>query len=178
MDGGRYAVSRHEQRRRRNARLFRAVRRRASDITTATAGAAPIDRLRWNLIAHAGILQDVSPLPTRATVTVLQVLPEVVGAVKLFRLIAFSKFMLCSEMLNAGVPLSRDGEFFSAVAAYVCKIGSVSRRMECRLIITRQRCARPRVFPQVERVLVPFRFILVFESVVAVLAAILLFHLM
>jgi hypothetical protein len=172
MEG--YAVSEHDERRRRNAELFRAFRRWRSDIASVAACAV---RLRWNLVAHAGSLEDVSPFPARATVTMLKMLPEVVGAIKLFRLIAFPKFMLRGEMINAGLPIGRNGKLFSAVTAYVGKIGPVRRWVKCRLVITRQRCARPRVFPQVKRVLVPLGFILVFEPVVAVLAAILLFHL-
>jgi hypothetical protein len=172
MEG--YAVSEHDERRRRNAGLIRAFRGRGSEIAAVAACAV---RLRWNLVAHAGILEDVSPFATRATVTMLEMLSEVVGAIKLFRLIAFPKLMLRGEMINADLPLGRNGKFFSAVAADVGKIGPVRRWVKCRFVITRQRCARPRVFPQVKRVLVPLGFVLVFEPVVAVLAAILLFHL-
>lgn len=57
--------------------------------------------------------------------TVFQVLPEVVGTIKLFGLVAFAKLVFLGEVFNAESPLGRQWELFSAVTAYVGKVGLV-----------------------------------------------------
>jgi hypothetical protein len=89
------------------------------------AGASPVDGLRRSLIAHARVLEDISPLSARATVAVLEVLPEVVGTIELFGLVAFAELVFLGEMLDAERPLGGQRELLPAVAAYVGEVGAM-----------------------------------------------------
>jgi len=89
------------------------------------ASASPVDGLRGGLVAHARVLEDVSPFSARATVAVLEVLPEVVGAIELFGLVAFAELVFLGEMLDAVPPLGGQRELFPAVAAYVGEVGAM-----------------------------------------------------
>lgn len=61
---------------------------------------------RWRqLIPHARVFEDICPLAARTTMAMLQVLPKVVGAIKLLALIAFAELMLCGEMVDAHGPV-------------------------------------------------------------------------
>jgi len=75
--------------------------------------------LRSNLFSHAGLLEVVAPPPAQATVAVPDVLPEVVGAVELLRLVAVAELVALGEMLDAALPLRGKRELFPAVAAFV-----------------------------------------------------------
>lgn len=105
----------------------------------------------------------------------LQVLPEVVRAIKLLGLITLAKLVLGSQMVNACIPECRNRKFLPTVAAKIGRIRPVWRLVECRLVIPRERCTRPRVLTQMKRVLMALGLVFVLEPVVAVLAAVLLF---
>lgn len=55
--------------------------------------------------------------------TVLQMLSKMIGTEKLFCLVALTEFVHVIEMVCAGFPDGRVGEFLAAVAADVC-VGS------------------------------------------------------
>ena len=134
-------------------------------------------------------------LATLAAVTVFQMLPEVVGAVELLALIALAKFVGVFEMMLPFVPVDwLSGEFFAAVAAeiggdeavvswglvlliggWMGHSGEVWRDEECFGVIIRYHATRPRIRSAVDRILMSFGLVLVFEFVVAVLAFVLFF---
>lgn len=105
-------------------------------------------------------------------------LPKVICPVELLGLIAFSKLVLPGQMFNSLLPLRRHWKFFPTITAYFTSRrmlrGSVER---CRIIAWECR-ARPRVFPQMEWILVPFCFVFILKPIVAILATVLLLHFM
>lgn len=102
-------------------------------------------------------------LATLAAVTVFQMLPEVVGAVKLLALIALAEFVGVFEVMLPFVPVDRlSGELLAAVAAEIrgdeavvsrglilligCRMGhsgEVRRNEECFGVIIRYHATRP-----------------------------------
>lgn len=80
-----------------------------------------ISRLWWLLLFHASIFENVGPLATRPSMTMLQVLTEVVGAEEFLRIVTFPEFVHCRQVLEATVPIwSREiGEFLTAIPACV-----------------------------------------------------------
>lgn len=107
-----------------------------------------------------------------------QVLPEMVGPVEFLRRVTLAKLVHVGEMFNAAIPvgLRMVQEFFSAIATRIRRCaGRIdgSRWTECRLVISKG-STRPRMSPQVERVLMTLRLVLVLETVVAEIARVLL----
>jgi hypothetical protein len=107
---------------------------------------------------------------------VLQMLSKVIGAEKLLGLIAFSELVHVIQMLAAGVPVGRQGEFFTAISADIGHARMSRRGVESRLDACKRR-ARPRMTSQVERVLVSLGLVLVFEAIGTELASVLLLEL-
>lgn len=70
-------------------------------------------------------------------------------------------------------PCSAPHELIAAIATGVCVVGRGWRGVEC-IYVTRERGAGPRMTAQVERVLVPLRFVFVLEAVLAICAFVLL----
>jgi hypothetical protein len=96
---------------------------------------------------------------------VLQMLSEVVCAEEFLGLVQ----MLCSD-----VPVGRVGELLATESADVGR-GWTSRRRVKRSLYASERSTRPRVSPQVQRILVAFSLVLVLEPIRAILANVLLF---
>jgi hypothetical protein len=96
--------------------------------------------------------------------TVFQMLSEVIGAEELLGLIAFPEFVPDIQVLRTSIPVRRIGEFVATIATDIVRCtacrGSVKGRTH-----TRESGTRPRMEAQMEGVLVPFRLILVFESI-------------
>jgi hypothetical protein len=67
--------------------------------------------LRQWLIFHASIFQHIGPLSTCSSMTVLKMLPEVIGAEELFRVVALPKFMRLHQMLNSCFSITFQGCF-------------------------------------------------------------------
>jgi hypothetical protein len=84
----------------------------------------PIERLRQRLIFHASGFQHISPLPTRTSMTVLEVLSKVIRAEELLGLVALAKFMHLAEMFGSSLPICRSGELFTAIATDIssCRV--------------------------------------------------------
>lgn len=100
---------------------------------------------------------------------VLEMLSEMIRAVKLLRLVAFTELVHVVEVLGADVPLWRVWKLETAVAAGVGTIGgAVEGGFD-----TGERSAGPGVFAEMERVLVAFGFVFVLEAVRAVAAHVL-----
>ena len=106
---------------------------------------------------------------------VLKMLAEVVGAEELFRLIALAEFMLLTQMLGSDVPVWRIREFLAAVSAHIVSRRVDVRRVECGRNPTKC-CARPRMLPQMQRILMTLGFVFIFESVWTVSTLVLLLH--
>lgn len=131
--------------------------------------------LRYRLVLHASVLKHVGPLAAGARVAVFQVLAKMVCAEELLRLIALAEFVHVVQMLGAHLPAWRVGELLATVAAHVRTTaghGLVKGGFRAG-----EGCARPGMQTQVEGVLVAFGFVLVFEPVRAVSAAILFLRL-
>lgn len=144
-----------------------------------------MDGLRQRLIPHACILELIRPFATGASVAVLQVLTEVVGAVELLVHIALAEFVDDVEVLDAFIPVRRIVELVSAIAAGVCgswrwilpvgsdghhggRWGGVEDHVEAG-----QGSAGPRVSTKMQRVLMALHLVLVLETVRAVHALVL-----
>lgn len=54
---------------------------------------------------HTGVLQNIGPLATRPSMTVFQMLPEMVRPEELLHVIALAEFVLRGQMLKPLVPL-------------------------------------------------------------------------
>lgn len=85
--------------------------------------ATPIQRLRWLLFLHTGILQNIRPFPTGTSMAVLKMLAEVVGAEEFLSVIAFAEFVYCCQMVEPAVPigLGEIGKFFAAITTRVVR---------------------------------------------------------
>lgn len=125
------------------------------------------------LIFHTCILKHVRPFATRPRVTMLQVLSKMVGSEEFLGQIAFAEFVLVIEVLRAHVPFGWIRELFSTESADVSRV--LRRRGVKRGLNARKCRARPRMFSEMQRVLVPLRLILVLETIGTILARILLF---
>jgi hypothetical protein len=93
----------------------------------------------------------------------LQMLPKMVGAEELLRLVALSEFVYVVQVLGADIPLWWIGELLATVAT---EIGA-SRRLrgvESGLYACENR-ATPTMPTQMEGILVSFGFILVLEAI-------------
>lgn len=140
------------------------------------------------LVFDARLLQTGRPLATGPAVTMFQVLAEVVGAVELLGLVAFAVFVHLVQVLRAFIPVGWVvGKLFTAVPA---QIKGRLRRLRLAHVVGRwkhvggeeeggivaggQGGTGPRVTAQVQGVLMPFGFILVLESIVAILTSVLL----
>lgn len=88
---------------------------------TTRARANLIPRLRGLLLLHTSILQNVGPLAARPSMTMLQMLPEVIRTEELLRIIALAEFMHGSQVLKTTVPVGawEVGELFTAVPACI-----------------------------------------------------------
>lgn len=102
---------------------------------------------------------------------VLEVLTEVIGAEELLGLVAFAKFVNMVEMLSARFPARWVGELFTAVATNVRAVASHGGVKGG--FWPGERGAGPGMTTQMKGVLVAFGFVLVFEAVRTVSAAIL-----
>ena len=148
------------------------------------------------LILHTRCLEHVCPLATRSPVAVFQVLSEVVCTIEFFTLVAFAELVDLGEVLAAGHPVGLRvvGELFATVSTNIdgCistllrrwHVASVRMRWHRRAWIegssetSFQSGTGPRVTAKMERILMSFGFVLVLESIVAVLAEVLLLRLM
>ena len=125
-----------------------------------------------------------------------QVLSKVVRTIEFFALVTFPKLVDLGEVLAARDPvrLGIVGEFIAAVAANIDScVSTLLRWWNVASVCTRwygsawikgsseasfQSGTRPRVATKVERVLMSLGFVLVLESIVTVLAEVLLLGLM
>lgn len=73
-------------------------------------------RLWWGLIFHASLFQLVCPLPTSTSVTMLQMLSEVICSEKLLCLIAFAKLVSLVQVVDPILPLGWIHELFTAIS--------------------------------------------------------------
>jgi hypothetical protein len=103
----------------------------------------------------------------------LQMLPEMIGAEELFRLVAFAEFVHVIEMFWSRFPISRIREFFTTVTTDIGCSGAGRWRMKSSMD-TRKGRTRPRMSAEMQRVLMAFCFVLVFETIWTVLANVLL----
>lgn len=114
----------------------------------------PVPRLRRILVHEARILEHVCPFTAGSRVAMLQVLAEVIGAIKLLGRVAFPKFMHLLQVSNTFVPVlvgralgkytTTEGtrargnacasKLVSAVAADVSLSGTVGRLMKSSVI--------------------------------------------
>jgi hypothetical protein len=126
----------------------------------------------WWLILHTSILEHVRPFPTRAGMAMFQVLSKMICAEELLGMIAFAKFVHVIQMLGPHLPIRGKWELLPAITAYIgCTrmgLGGVEGRL-----YTCKRSARPRMTPEMERILVPFGLVLILETIRAELASVL-----
>lgn len=104
---------------------------------------------------------------------VFQVLSKVIGAEELLGVVAFAEFVHVIQVFGAYLPIRRHWKLFTAITAYIGYAQMGLRGVECRVRAC-ECSARPRVTPEMERILVPFCFVLVLEPVRAKLASVLL----
>lgn len=107
---------------------------------------------------------------------VLQMLSKMVGAKEFFSLVTLSKLVHVVQVFSPSVPVGRQWEFFAAVPANVGHARVRWGRMESGMD-TSKRGARPRMTSQMQRVLVSFGLVFVFEAIWAELACVLLLQL-
>lgn len=72
-------------------------------------------------ISDTSILKRIGPLSTCTAVAVFEMLTEMIGAVELLRLVAFTEFVFGAEMPATVLPIRGRvvGELFAAVAAHI-----------------------------------------------------------
>lgn len=80
--------------------------------------------LWWWLVTHTRVLQQVGPLAAGASVTVFQMLPEVVSTEELLGLVTFAKLVNMIEMLRPHVPVGGVREFIATISANVSSRGT------------------------------------------------------
>jgi hypothetical protein len=75
------------------------------------------------LFLHASAFQYIGPFPAGPSVAVLQVLPEVVGAVELLRIVALAELVHARQVLEPPIPvyLGVIWEVFAAVPAHIVR---------------------------------------------------------
>lgn len=123
-------------------------------------------------------------------------LPKVIGAIELLALVALAELMNVCQVFASCQPvgLRKIGKLFATIPTHVergdragrvlrlnmaaCVGRSCRARVEGGFKVAFERCARPGVTAKVQRILVPLRFVLIFEPVVAVLTNVLFFGLM
>ena len=105
----------------------------------------------------------------------LQMLAEVVGAEKLFGLIALAKLMLLTQMLGSHIPVWWIRKFLATVSAHIARRRMDVRGVECGRNPTKG-CARPRMLAQMQRVLMTLGLVFIFESIWTVSTLVLLLH--
>ena len=128
---------------------------------------------RW-LVPHTRIFQHVGPLSTCTSVTVLQMLSKMICTEKLLGLIAFAKFVRVVQMLCSSVPVRRIEKLLATESAQV-GCGWTGRIRVERSLNASERSTRPRMSPQMQRILMALRLIFVLEPIRAILANVLLF---
>ena len=110
-----------------------------------------------------------------------QVLPKVIGAEELLRLVALAEFVDVIEVFPSSVPVSGIGEFLSTVPAEVYsrlyKAGRVVRWMK-RGLDSSQSGARPAMPSEMQGVLMSLCLIFVLKTVRTVLTDVLLLEFM
>lgn len=129
---------------------------------------------RW-FVPHAYAFQCICPLAARPCMAVLEMLSEVICSVEPFALVALSKLVYMANVISSRRPISRVGEFVATEPANISAASVGSTRVK-RAFDACQCGARPRVAPQMKRVLMPFSFVLVLEPIRTVRATVLLFH--
>jgi hypothetical protein len=121
-----------------------------------------------------------------------EMLPEVVRAEELLRVVTLPEFVYINQMLDPGLPVALCRHFLflpstegpcptpcklvAAVAASVSVVGRSWRGVKG-IHIARERGARPGMTTQVERVLVSLCFIFVLETILAISAFVLFLRL-
>ena len=103
---------------------------------------------------------------------VLQVLSKMICAEEFLGLVALAEFMHVIQVLGPNVPICGIWKLLTAIPA---NVGCTRRRGVEGGVRAREGSARPRMAPKMQRVLVSFGLILVFETVGAVLASVLFF---
>lgn len=83
--------------------------------------------LRRGFILHARRLQHVRPLSTCPSMTVLEMLPEVVRSEELLRLIAFAELVNMVKVVCSSIPLRWVRKLFAAITTHICP----TRRHRC-----------------------------------------------
>jgi hypothetical protein len=97
--------------------------------------------LGHRFVPHAGVLQHISPLATRPSMAVFQVLTKMVGAEKLLGFVAFAKLVNMIEVVGSHVPLWGVWEFVAAIPAYISE--SAGERGMKGGLGARQCCTQP-----------------------------------
>ena len=89
-----------------------------------------INAFRRRFILHTRRLQHIRPLAARPSMTMLKMLPEVIRAEELLRVVALAELVDRSEMLRSSTQISRIGKLLAAVAADVEETGFRRRSVE------------------------------------------------
>jgi hypothetical protein len=134
--------------------------------------------MRQWLVLDTSRLQQVGPLAAGCAMTVLEMLPKVVGSEELLVLVALAELVHIAQVFGARLPVRRVvGKQRTAVATHVRPgMDALGRCMRMKnLWLWRKSCAWPWESAEVQRVLVTFGFVLVLESVRTVGALILFF---
>lgn len=76
--------------------------------------------LRQWFVTHTRRLEHIGPFAARPCVAVLEMLTEVIGAIKLLCLVAFAELVCPEDMVASMVPVCWVGELFTTVATDVC----------------------------------------------------------
>jgi hypothetical protein len=130
---------------------------------------------RRRFVFHTHGFEHVGPLSAVASMTMLQVLAEMVGSEELLGLVALAKLVNGVDVFCARVPFRRVGELCSTVAARVSAV--LRRRLVVDCLDAEQGGTGPGVTAEVQRVLVSFGLVLVLEPVRTVEARVLLLSL-
>lgn len=125
--------------------------------------------------SHARILQHICPFSCCSTMTVLQMLPEMIRPEELFGLVALSKFVFSFQVLSPYLQIRRTRKLLATIPTDIKKPWALCRMMKCGFL-SYQSSTRPRVLSQVQRILVTLRFVFVLEPVGAEIARELFFR--
>jgi hypothetical protein len=148
------------------------------------------DRLGERFVFHTSIFEHISPFATSTSMTMLQMLPEMIRPEKLLGMVAFPELMHLLQVSYSEIPVllccyshlgswrrrgdARTREIFATISTRICLIWTGWRCVECGRV-TRKRSARPRMAAKMQRILVSFCFILVLETIGAICTFVLLF---
>lgn len=77
----------------------------------------------WVLVQKAGVFQHVGPLAAGSGMAVLQMLTEVVGAVKLLGRVAFPKLVHLLKMADTLLPVLVSGSLLHDASIHVARAG-------------------------------------------------------